>query len=163
MPLLAVEDGGEGIGEDVVVVDEFAIRTAGAVGDTPTEGLGRTGEDLADAVAVLYANFVRGIGIIETPGFDDGKELPADLGFFLGGEFDRDDTGGEGTVEQRPEPFADTGGIDDDVLGRPLGCQILDLTEDRQVILPGPGVTGKDAVGRVTELGEGGEVESRRW
>ncbi len=58
MPFEAVEDGGEGIGEDVVVVDELAIGTARAVGDAPAEGLGGTGEDLADAMAVLEADLV---------------------------------------------------------------------------------------------------------
>jgi hypothetical protein len=70
IPFHAVEDGDEGIGKDVVVVDEFAIGTAGAIGDTPAERLRGTGKDLADAMAVLEAHFVGGIGVMETPGFD---------------------------------------------------------------------------------------------
>ncbi len=55
--------------------------------------------------------------VFEATGFDDGEETPTDLGFFLGGEFDGDDAGREGAIEQGPEAFADTGGIDDDVVG----------------------------------------------
>ncbi len=162
MPFEAVEDGGEGIGEDVVVVDELTIGTAGAVRDTPAEGLGGTGEDLADTVVVLEADrfaIVGGSGVGEASGLDDGEEAPADLGFFLGGEFDGDDASGKGTVEQRPKPFADPGGVDDDVLRGAMLGKVLDLTEDGEVVLPGPGVTGEDTVGGMMELGEGGEVD----
>jgi len=95
MPFQAIEDGGEGVGEDAVVVDELAIGATRAIGDAPAEVLGGTGEDLVDAMAVLEADFVGGGGIIETAGFDDGEEAPANIGFFLGGEFDRDEAGQE--------------------------------------------------------------------
>jgi hypothetical protein len=56
IPFQAVEDGGEGIGEDMVVVDELTIGAAGPIGDAPAEGFGGTGEDLGDAMAVLEAD-----------------------------------------------------------------------------------------------------------
>jgi hypothetical protein len=164
MPFEAVEDGGKGIGEDVVVVDELTIETAGAVGNAPAESLGGTREDLADAVVVLEADrfvlqIVGGSWVAEATGLDDVEEAPADLRFFLGGEFNRDDASGEGTVEQCPETFAYAGGVDDDVLRGSLLGKVLDLTEDGEVVLTGPGVTGEDAVGGMVELGERGEVD----
>jgi len=152
-PFKTVEDGGEGIGEDMVIVDEFAIGTARTIGDTPAESFGGTGEDLADAMAVLEADFVGGGGVTETAGFNDGDKAPADLGFFLGGEFDRDDPGWEGTVEQSPEAFANAGGIDDNLLGRPLLRKILNIAEYEEVIFAGPGMTGENVVGGAVEGG----------
>ena len=160
MPFQTVEDSDEGIGEDVIVVDEFAIGTAGAIGDAPAEVFGRAGKDLADATAILEADFIGGGGVNKPTSLDDGEEAPADLGFFLGGEFDGDNAGWEGIVEQRPEAFAHTGGVDNDVLWRPLLRQVLDLAEDGEVILAGPGLTGEDAVGRSSESGDGGEVDA---
>jgi hypothetical protein len=160
MPFQAVEDSGEGIGKDIVIMDEFAIWPAGAIGDAPMEMFSRAGEDLTDTTAVLKADFIGGGGVNEAAGFNNGEETPADLGFFLGGEFDRDDTGGEGTIKHGPEAFAHAGGVDDDVLRRSLLCQVLDLTEDGEVIFTGPGVTGEDAIGWTGEGGEGGEVDA---
>ncbi len=119
VPFKPVEFGSEGISQDEVVVDEFAIRAARAVGNTPAEGLGGTGEDLADATAVLETDLVGMDMVTEATGLNDGNEAPAKLGFFLLGEFDRDNPGREGMIEQRPETFADAGGIDDDVLRMP--------------------------------------------
>jgi len=83
MPFQLVEDGGEGVGEDVVVVEQFAIRATGAIGDTPAQVFSGAGEHLADATAILQPNFLRGFSIHEAAGFDDGEKTPADLGFFL--------------------------------------------------------------------------------
>jgi hypothetical protein len=106
VPLQTVKDGSEGIGEDVVVVDESAIGTAGSIGDTPAEGLGRTGKDLTDAMAVLEADFVGGGWVMEAPGFYNGEELPTNLGFFLGGKFNgMTRVGNERSSKaQRPSP-----------------------------------------------------------
>ncbi len=104
-----------------------------------------------------------GVGVDEATGLDDGEEAPADLGFFLGGEFDRDDAGGECAVEHGPEPFADAGGVDDDLLRGPFFGEVLNLTEDGEVILPGPGVTGEDAVGGVVEGRGRWRGRCRRW
>ena len=106
VPFEPVEFGNEGIGQDEIVVDELAIRATGAIGDAPAEGFGGAGEDLADAMAVLEADFVGMDMVTEAAGLDDGEEAPANLGFFLLGEFDRDDPGGEGMIEQaqRPSP-----------------------------------------------------------
>jgi hypothetical protein len=41
-----VEDGGEGVGDWDIVVDEAAFFVAAAFGDTPTHGAGRADEDL---------------------------------------------------------------------------------------------------------------------
>ena len=57
--------------------------------------------------------------IVKAAGFDDGDEAPANLGFFLLGEFDRDDARRKLTVEQCPKTFPDAGGIHDDVRGMP--------------------------------------------
>ncbi len=106
VPFELVELDAEGIGEDEVVVDELTIRATGAIGDTPAQRLERAGQDLTNAVTVLKADFV-GMGMVtEAAGLDDGEEAPADLGFFLLGEFDRDDAGGEGRSSraQRPSP-----------------------------------------------------------
>ena len=142
-------------------MDQFAIGTTGAIGDTPAKSFQGTREDLADAIPVLKANhsFRRWSGINETTGFDDGEKPPADLGFFLGSKFNRDDTSGKGTVEQSPETFAHAGGIDDDVLGRTLLGEVLDLTKYGEVVLTGPGMTSEDAVGGMVEFGEGGEID----
>ena len=58
MPFELVELGGEGISQDEVVVDELAIRATGAIRDAPTQGGERAGQDLANAAAVLQADFV---------------------------------------------------------------------------------------------------------
>ncbi len=159
VPFERVEFGGEGIGEDEVVVDELTIRATRAIGDAPTESLGRTGEDLRDAFAVLKADFIGVAMVTETAGLDDGEETPAKLGFFRLGEFDRDDTGREGTVEQGPEAFADAGGIDDDVLGLPGFGEAFELAKDGQVVFADPTVTGDDMVGGMAEVSKGGEVD----
>jgi len=141
-------------------MDEGAIGAAGTVGNTPAKVFTRTGEDLADATAVLETNFVGGGRVNETASFDDGEEAPADLRFLLGGEFNGDDAGRESVIEQRPEAFAHTGGIDDDMLRGPLFLQVLDPAENGEVIFTGPGMTGKDAVGGIAEGFEGGEVDA---
>ena len=97
--------------------------------------------------------------VTEAAGLDDGEEAPADLGFFLLGELDRDDTGGEGTIQQGPEAFADAGGIDDDVLGMPGFGKALELAEDGQMVFADPTVTGNDMIGGMAEGFEGGEVD----
>ncbi len=163
VPFELVEFGDEGIGEDEVVVDEFAIRATGAIGDAPAEGLERAGEDLADAAAVLEADFVGMDMVTEAAGLDDGEEAPADLGFFRLGELDRDDTGREGTVEQGPEAFADAGGIDDDVLGMPGFGQAFEFAEDGEVVFADPTVAGDDMIGGVAEGWRGWRGRSGRW
>ncbi len=87
MPVELVEFGGEGVGEDEVVVDELAIGTTRAIGDAPTQDLLGAGEDLADAMGVLEVNLISMRMVTETAGLDDGEEAPADLGFFLLGKF----------------------------------------------------------------------------
>ena len=52
-PVEIIETGSEGIGHDVVVVDEASFGVAGTIGDTPAEGLGRAGEDLGLAGTIL--------------------------------------------------------------------------------------------------------------
>ena len=95
MPFELVELDREGIGQDEVVVDEPAIRAAGAIRDAPAQGLLRAGQDLANAVGVLQADFVGVDVVTEATGLDDGEEAPAELGFLLPGELDRDDPGRE--------------------------------------------------------------------
>jgi len=46
IPFQAVKLDDEGIGEEIIIMDELAIRAAGTLGDTPAEGLGGAGEDL---------------------------------------------------------------------------------------------------------------------
>jgi len=55
----------------------------------------------------------------EATGIYDGEELPAKLGFHLLVELDGDDTGWEGFVQQSPKTFANTSGINDDILWAP--------------------------------------------
>lgn len=159
MPFEAVEDGNEGIGEDVVIVDELTIGATGAIRDTPAEVFGRTGEDLGDAAAVLEADFVGGVRVVEATGLDDGEKAPADLGLLLNRELDGDDASGKEAVEHGPEAFADTGGVDDDVGRVPFFGQVLEAAKDGEVVLAGPGVAGEDAVCRALEGLEGGEVD----
>jgi len=158
-PFQVIQDGSEGIRENVVIVDEFAIGTTRPIGDPPTEGFGGTREDLTDAMAVLEADLIGGMGVMETTAFDNREIAPTDLRFLLGGKFDRGDAGGEGTVEQSPETFAHAGRVDDDVLGRPLLGEVLDLTKNRGMILAGPGMAGEDAVGGMVEFGKSGKVD----
>ena len=141
-------------------MDEPAIGSTGAFGDTPAESLLGAGKNLTDAAAVQEADFVGMDMVTEATGLDDGDETPANLGFLLLGELDRDDTGREGTVEQRPETFADAGGVDDDVLGVPGFGQTLELAEDGQVVFAKPTMAGDDMVGGMAEVGEGGEVDA---
>ena len=101
------------------------------------------------------------------------EEAVADVAFDGGGEFDGDDFAGEGFVEQCPETFADAGGVDDDVAGVPGFGEVFELTEDGEVVLPGPFDPVDDAVGRVVEGfdgggvdlgdGEGGGITRRGW
>ncbi len=154
-----VELGGEGVGEDVVVVDEFAIGAAGAVGDAPAEGSLGAGEDFGDAVGVLEVDGAGVAVVTEAPGIDDGDEAPADLAFFLLAEFDGDDAAGEGAVEHGVEALANAGGVDDEVAGVPGFGEAFDLAEDGEVVDAGPGMAGDDVVGGALEGFEGGEVD----
>ena len=88
-----------------------------------------------------------------------GEEAVADVGFDGGGEFDGDDLAGEGFVEQGPETFANAGGIDDDVAGKPIFGEVFELPEDGEVVLPGPFKAVDDAVGWVVEGFDGGGVD----
>ena len=154
VPFEAVEDGGEGIGEDVVIVDQAAIGTTGAIGNAPTQGFSRTGEDLTDAFAVLDADFIGRSGVCEPAGLDDGEEAPADLGFFLGCEFNGDYPGRKGMIEHSPEAFPNPGGIHDDVLRLPLVSEVLQLAKDGKVIFAGPGEAVDDPVDWAMESGQ---------
>ena len=127
VPFELVEPGDERIGQDEVVVDEFAIRATRAIRDTPTQVFLGAGQDLADATAVLQADLIGMDMVTEAAGLDDGEEAPANLGLFLLGELDRDDTRREGTIQKGPQPFAHAGGIDDDVLRVPGFGQALSL------------------------------------
>ncbi len=147
------------VGEDEIVMDELAIRAARAIGDTPTEGLERAGEDLVNAMAVLETDFVGMDMVTEAAGLDDGEETPADLGFFRLGELDGGDAGREGTVEESPEAFADAGGIDDDMLGMPGFGEALELAEDGKMVLANPTVAGDDMIGGMTKKFKSGEVD----
>jgi hypothetical protein len=100
VPVELVKLGGEGVGEDEVVVDEPTVGSTGAIRDAPAEGLARTGEDLEDATGVLEADLIGVDAVAEATGLDDGEEAPTDLGFLLLGELDGDDAGGKGAVEQ---------------------------------------------------------------
>jgi len=160
IPFQAVEDGGEGVSEDVIIMDEGTIGATRAVGDPPAKVLGGAGEDLADTTAILEADFVGRVWINEPTGFNDGEEAPADLGFFLGGEFNGDHQSRECMIEQRPEAFAHAGGVDDNVLRRPLLRKVLYIAEDGEVVFAGPGMTGEDAVGGMVKGFEGGEVDA---
>jgi hypothetical protein len=147
IPFETVEDGGEGISEDEVVVDELAIGAAGSVGNAPAEGFGGAGEYLANAFAVLEADFIGMNMVAESPGLNDGEEAPAKLGFTLLGEFDRDDACREGTIHQRPKALTHAGGVHDDVLGIPGLGEVFEFSEDRKVVLTDPTMTGDNMVG----------------
>ncbi len=158
VPFELIELGGEGIGEDEVVVDEFTIGATRAIRDAPAEGLLRAGQDLTNAMAILEVDFI-GMGMVaEAPGLDDGEETPADLGFFLLGKLDRDDAFRKGTVEQRPEAFANAGGVHDDVLRTPGRGEGFELAKDGQVVFADPTVAFEDMVGGTPEGLEGGEI-----
>jgi hypothetical protein len=159
VPFELVEFGDEGIGEDEVIVDEFALGATRALGDAPAEGLLRAGEDLVNATAVLKTDIVGVDMVAEAAGLDDGEEAPAYFGFLRLGELDGDDTGGEGTVEERPEAFAHTGGVDDDVLGVPGLGKAFEFAEYGKVTFADPTVAGDDVVGGAAEGLEGGEVD----
>ena len=159
MPFELVELGGEGIGQDEVVVDELAIRATGAIRDAPTQGRERARQDLANAAAVLQADFI-GVNVVtETAGFDDGEEAPADLGFFLLGEFDRDDAGGEGLIHESPHAFTNPGGIHNDVLRMPGLGEGFQFAEDRQKVLADPTMAGDNMVGGMTERFHTGGID----
>ena len=159
VPFELVEFGGEGIGQQEVVVDEFAIRATRAIRDAPTEGLLGAGEDLADAAAVLQANFVGVDMVTEAAGLDDGEKAPAELGFLLFCEFDRNDTGREGTVEHSPETFAHAGGVDGEVLRVPGIGEGFEFAKDAEMVFADPTVTGDDVIGGALERGKAGEVD----
>ena len=158
VPFELIKLGDEGIGEDEVVVDKLTIRATRAIGDTPADGFEGAREDLANTMAVLEADFVGMAMIAEATGLDDGEKAPTDLGFFGLGEFDRNEAGRKGTVEQGPEAFTDAGGIDDNVLRVPGLGQALEFAKNGQVVLANPTMTGDDMVGGMVEDWEGGEV-----
>ena len=159
VPFECVQPGNEGVGENEIIMEEFAIRATRAIGYTPAHGLERAGQDLTDAAGVLQADCVGVDMVTEAASLDDGKEAPADLGLFRLGELDRDDPGWEGPVEHGPEAFADTGGVDDDVLGMPGTGEGFEFTEDAEVVFADPTVTGDDMIGGALEGGEGGEID----
>ncbi len=93
-----VEDGAEGGGDEQVVVDEAAGEgIAGRVGDAPAEAVIGAGEDFHLAEFELEEKFFLNIMLkilrilsmifFISSGFDDGEEVPAEVGFgFLGEE-----------------------------------------------------------------------------
>jgi len=157
-PIKGVKLGDERVGEEEVVMYESAIGISFALGDTPTQGLGGTGQDFGLAGAVLDFDLGGGRTITEAPGVDDGKEAVADLALGGGGELDGDDFAGEGFVEQSPETFTHAGGVHDNVEGVPGFGEGFELTKDGEVVLAGPFNPVKDAVGGVIEGGDGGGV-----
>ena len=159
VPFELIQFGGEGVGQDEIIVDELAIRSTGAIRDAPPKGFHGAGQDLADAAAVLQADFVGMDMITEAAGLDDGEEAPTDLGFFLLGEFDRDDTGREGAIQHGPEAFADAGGIDNDVLGMPGLGQSFEFAKDAEVVFADPTVAGNDMISGTLEGSEAGEID----
>jgi len=159
VPFEYIQFGDQGIGENEIIVEEFAIRATRAIRDTPAQGLERAGQDRADAAGILQVDFVSMDMVPEAAGLDDGEEAPADLRFFLLRELDRDNAGGEGAVEHGPEAFAHAGGVDDDVLGMPGAGKGFEFTEDAEVVLADPTVAGDDMIGGALEGGESGEVD----
>lgn len=157
-PIEGIQFCNQGIGEKEIIVDEFAIRATRAIGDTPAHGLERARQDLTSAAAVLQMHFIGVNMITEAAGLDDGEEAPTELGFFGLGEFDRNDTRRESTVEYGPETFAHASGVDDEVLGMPGLGESLDLTKDAEVVFTDPTVAGDDMIGGTLERGEGGKV-----
>jgi len=159
-PLKAVENGYEGIGHEMVVVDQLTGGIADTFRDTPTEGLGRTGEDLSLTGTILGLDTgVRG-KITEATGFDDGDKAVADIALDGRGVLNGVDLTGPRTLEHGPETFANAGGIDDEVEGRPLLGKGLELSKYGEMVDPGPGMTLDDAVGGGLEELEGGEVDA---
>ncbi|HVM70606.1 MAG TPA: hypothetical protein VMT91_02525, partial [Anaerolineales bacterium] len=159
MPFKLVEPGDEGIGEEEVVVEELTIGATSAVWNTPAESLLRAGEDLRDAMGVLEMDFVDVNVVTEAAGLNDGDEAPTQLGLFLLREFHRDNPAGKGTVEQGPKAFANTGGVDDDMLRMPGRGEGLELAKNGKVVFANPTVARQDMVGGVAKGGEGGEVD----
>ena len=159
IPFEIIQPSGEGVGENEIIVNEFAIWATSDIGDAPAESFHGAGEDLADAAGVLQADCI-GVNVItEAAGLNDGKEAPANLGFFLLAEFYRDDPGWEGPVEHGPETFAHAGGVDDDVLGMPGFGEGLDFATDGKVVFADPTVAGDNVIGRALERGKAGEVD----
>ena len=76
-PLEVVEDGGEGIGDGDVVVDEEAVLVAATFGDTPAHDLRWAGEDLGFTGRVLTVGFLAWDAIAEAAGVDDGEKAIA--------------------------------------------------------------------------------------
>ena len=52
-PIKFVKLGDEGVGEDVIIVDEGTFGITGSLGDSPTEGFAGTGQDFGLASSVL--------------------------------------------------------------------------------------------------------------
>ena len=119
-------------------MDQLAIRTAGTIGDTPAHGLGRPRQDLGLTGGVLPVGLLTGNAIPEATGVDNGEETVAQLALHGLREFNGYDTRGKGFVEHGPQPLADTGGVDDDVLGQPRFGKGLYFAEDGDVILTRP-------------------------
>ena len=84
-PFEQIQFRGEGIRQQEVVVDEFAIRATRAIRDAPAQDLERAGQDLADTTGVLQVDFGGMDMVTEAAGLDNGEEAPADLGFFRSG------------------------------------------------------------------------------
>ncbi len=73
-PFEFIEDGGEGIGDWDVVVDEQTVLVAAASGNAPAHELARAGQDLGLAGGILAIRFRRGDAITEAASVDNGKE-----------------------------------------------------------------------------------------
>ena len=104
-PIEAVEDGGEGIGNGDVVVDEETVLIAATLGHTPTHDLRGTGEDLGLTGGVLAIRRFGGNTILETTSVDDGEKAITQLTLDGLREFNRDDFGRTGFIEHGPQAF----------------------------------------------------------
>ena len=142
----------EGGAEDPIGVEGGVgegVEDAG--GDAPGEGLIGTedvgdGGELAPEIEVGLIG-MRGGVVLKAAGFDDGKEGPAEVGFGASGEGEGDDEAfgrGPNLGEEAGETGAESGGIDDEVVGMPSVAQA------------GPSARGEG-------LGDKGEGEGRCW
>jgi len=157
-PCEAVEDGGEGISDGDVVMNEEAVLVAAAFGDAPAHDLGRSGEDFGLTSGVLPVSLSAGDAITEAASIDDGEKAITQFALHSLCEFNGDDASGKGFVEHGPQSFADAGGADDDVLRYPQFGKGLYFAEDGDVILTRPLLEVYGAVGGGLEDPQGGEI-----
>lgn len=146
-PFQLIEDGGEGIGDGDIIMDELAILVAAALGDTPTHELTRARNDLGFTGGILPISDFSRNAIAKATCINNGEKAIGKFALDLLCELDRDYASRKSLVQQCPQTFANACGIYDNMERTPGLAKGFELAEYSKMVLTGPLLGIDDSVG----------------